>query len=92
MNQARGASPTPLKEIAMAEEKKVQQRTKYAKKGESEMKMISFRADAETVKYLEKAGNKGRLINKLVQRWGRRHPWEDPDQDPDTWGLEEYRT
>lgn len=66
----------------MSEEKKeVQQRKKYSKRGEVSSKMVSFRADWETLRYLEHSENKGRLINKLVQRWGRSHPWDEYDQE-----------
>lgn len=46
-----------------------QERKKGTKKGECSSKMISFRADKETLNILEKANNKGRLINQLVQQW-----------------------
>lgn len=48
-----------------------QERKKGTKKGECTSKMISFRADAETLNILETADNKGRLLNQLVQQWKR---------------------
>lgn len=65
--------------------KKKQNRKKRVKNGERTSKMCSFRADAVTMNILTYVSNKGRLINRLIQRWGRdKGIWmDDPHADPD---------
>lgn len=76
------------------EEKEVQRRKQRAKNGSCESRMMSFRADAETISILDKVANKGRLINELVQKWWKRprKQWEDPDINPAENDIEEYMT
>lgn len=62
--------------------KSTQPRKKYAQKGEREQKMISFRADAETLSILETVKNKGRLLNELVQDWRRSRNRPESDDNP----------
>ena len=55
--------------------------------------MVSFRADEATTKILDLVANKGRLINRLVQEWGRKHKiYDDPDAPPEENLIEEYFT
>lgn len=56
--------------------------------------MVSFRADEGTTKILDLVANKGRLINRLVQDWGRKHKiiYDDPDAPPEENSIEEYFT
>ena len=49
-----------------------QERKKYAAKGERSQKMVTFRADIETIQILDGVTNKGRLLNELVQEWKKR--------------------
>ena len=73
--------------------KETQKRKKYAAKGERTSKMVSFRADEGTTKILDLVANKGRLINRLVQEWGRKHKvYDDPDAPPEENSIEEYFT
>lgn len=70
-----------------------QKRRKYAAKGERTSKMVSFRADEATMTILNLVANKGRLINRLVQDWGRKHKiYNDPDAPPEENSIEEYFT
>lgn len=48
---------------------RTQSRKNYSKRGTRSQKMLSFRADAETLEILEKEPNKGRAINEAVQAW-----------------------
>lgn len=43
---------------------------KHAESGRGQ-KIMSFRADFETLSILAQCENKGRKINELVQEWGR---------------------
>lgn len=69
--------------------KQKQERKQYAKRGERDSKMVAFRADGDVIKYLERAANKGRLINELVKKWARAQEWYDPDTSPDENLIEE---
>ena len=52
----------------MEQEKGTSGRTRrmYAKRGESNQKMVSFRLDKELATWLESQPNKGRYINNLI--------------------------
>ena len=51
----------------MSEEKKERSRRKYAKRGETSQKMMSFRLDQENEYWLSSFPNKGRYINNLIR-------------------------
>lgn len=51
----------------MEEEKKERSRRKYAKRGETNQKMMSFRLDQENEFWLSSFPNKGRYINNLIR-------------------------
>ena len=51
----------------MQEEKKERTRRKYAKRGETSQKMLSFRLDNENAFWLSNMPNKGRYINNLIR-------------------------
>lgn len=58
-----------------------QARKKYAERGTRGQKSMTFRADWDVLKILEKCENKGRVINNAVKDWGRRNRvW--PDTEP----------
>ena len=71
-----------------------QERKQRVANGQRESKMLSFRADRETIEILHHAANKGRLINDLVQKWWKRNQKhnEDNDTPPDENSIEEYFT
>ena len=71
-----------------------QYRKQRAANGERESKMLSFRADRQTIDILSHAPNKGRLINDLVQKWWKRNQknFEDNDTPPEENSIEEYFT
>lgn len=51
----------------MAEEKKERTRRRYAKRGETSQKMMSFRLDQENEFWLSCQPNKGRYLNNLIR-------------------------
>ena len=51
----------------MNEEKKERTRRRYAKRGETNQKMMSFRLDQENEFWLSSFPNKGRYINNLIR-------------------------
>lgn len=51
----------------MEEEKKERTRRRYAKRGETSQKMMSFRLDQENEFWLSSFPNKGRYINNLIR-------------------------
>lgn len=51
----------------MEEEKKERTRRRYAKRGETNQKMMSFRLDQENEFWLSTMPNKGRYINNLIR-------------------------
>lgn len=51
----------------MEEEKKERTRRRYAKRGETSQKMMSFRLDQENEYWLSSFPNKGRYINNLIR-------------------------
>ena len=51
----------------MNEEKKESTRRRYAKRGETSQKMMSFRLDQENEFWLSSFPNKGRYINNLIR-------------------------
>lgn len=51
----------------MSEEKNERTRRKYAKRGETNQKMMSFRLDQENEYWLSTFPNKGRYINNLIR-------------------------
>ena len=51
----------------MEEEKKELTRRKYAKRGETSQKMMTFRLDRENEYWLSTFPNKGRYINNLIR-------------------------
>ena len=51
----------------MNEEKTERTRRKYAKRGETSQKMMSFRLDHENEYWLSTYPNKGRYINNLIR-------------------------
>lgn len=51
----------------MSEEKQERTRRKYAKRGETSQKMMSFRLDQENEFWLSSFPNKGRYINNLIR-------------------------
>ena len=51
----------------MEEEKKERTRRRYAKRGETSQKMMSFRLDQENEYWLSTFPNKGRYINNLIR-------------------------
>ena len=51
----------------MEEEKKERTRRRYAKRGETNQKMMSFRLDQENEFWLSSFPNKGRYINNLIR-------------------------
>ena len=60
----------------MAEEKQERTRRKYAKRGETSQKMMSFRLDQENAFWLSTFPNKGRYLNNLIKA-DRLHKTED---------------
>ena len=51
----------------MSEEKQERTRRRYAKRGETSQKMMSFRLDQENEFWLSSFPNKGRYINNLIR-------------------------
>lgn len=51
----------------MSEEQTERTRRKYAKRGETNQKMMSFRLDQENEYWLSTFPNKGRYINNLIR-------------------------
>ena len=51
----------------MEDEKKERTRRRYAKRGETSQKMMSFRLDQENEYWLSTFPNKGRYINNLIR-------------------------
>ena len=51
----------------MNEEKTERTRRRYAKRGETSQKMMSFRLDQENEYWLSTFPNKGRYINNLIR-------------------------
>ena len=51
----------------MSEEKQERTLRKYAKRGETSQKMMSFRLDQENEYWLSTFPNKGRYINNLIR-------------------------
>lgn len=51
----------------MSEEKQERTRRRYAKRGETSQKMMSFRLDQENEYWLSTFPNKGRYINNLIR-------------------------
>ena len=51
----------------MSEEKQERTRRRYAKRGETNQKMMSFRLDQENEYWLSTFPNKGRYINNLIR-------------------------
>lgn len=51
----------------MEEEKQERTRRRYAKRGETNQKMMSFRLDQENEYWLSTFPNKGRYINNLIR-------------------------
>ena len=51
----------------MSEENNERTRRKYAKRGETSQKMMSFRLDQENEYWLSTFPNKGRYINNLIR-------------------------
>ena len=51
----------------MSEEKTVQSRKTYGKRGEKSQKLIAFRADIDLLEWLNSQPNKGRYINNLIR-------------------------
>lgn len=78
----------------MKEKEQKQLRKQRAKNGERTSRMMSFRADEQTLQILAKVQNKGRLINNLVKQWWRKEPsiTLDDDIDPTENDIEEYFT
>lgn len=78
----------------MKEKEEKQLRKQRAKNGERTSRMMSFRADEQTLQILAKVQNKGRLINNLVKQWWRKEPsiTLDDDIDPSENDIEEYFT
>lgn len=52
----------------MEENKTTQPRKQYAKRGEKSSKMLSFRIDADNLRWLNTQANKGRVINDLIAK------------------------
>lgn len=51
----------------MDEEKTVQARKQYGKRGEKSQKLIAFRCDIELLDWLKSQANMGRYLNDLVR-------------------------
>lgn len=51
----------------MEEEKTVQSRKTYGKRGEKSQKLIAFRCDIELLDWLKSQANMGRYLNDLVR-------------------------
>lgn len=51
----------------MEEEKTVQARKQYSKRGEKSQKLIAFRCDIELLDWLKSQANMGRYLNDLVR-------------------------
>lgn len=51
----------------MEEEKTVQARKQYGKRGEKSQKLIAFRADIDLLDWLKAQSNMGRYINDLIR-------------------------
>lgn len=51
----------------MEEEKTVQSRKQYGKRGEKSQKLIAFRCDIELLDWLKAQANMGRYLNDLVR-------------------------
>lgn len=55
------------------EQPKERTRREYAKKGERNQKMVTFRLDNENREWLEQQPNKGRYINNLIAEDKKNH-------------------
>lgn len=55
-----------MNEEKQEQEKKQRTKREYAKKGERQQKMMSFRLDNELCAWLNAQENKGRYINNLI--------------------------
>ncbi len=55
------------------EQTKERTRREYAKKGERNQKMVTFRLDNENQEWLEQQPNKGRYINNLIAEDKKNH-------------------
>lgn len=55
------------------EQAKERTRREYAKKGERNQKMVTFRLDNENLEWLEQQPNKGRYINNLIEEDKKSH-------------------
>lgn len=73
-------------------EEKKRIRREYAKRGDTNQKMISFRADFATIRALEKVRNKGRLLNDLVRAWATKRAYLGEEIPPSEYDIEEYFT
>lgn len=51
----------------MEEERTVQARKQYGKRGEKSQKLIAFRADVDLLVWLKSQANMGRYINDLIR-------------------------
>lgn len=51
----------------MEEEKTVQARKQYGKRGEKSQKLIAFRVDIDLLDWLKSQANMGRYINDLIR-------------------------
>lgn len=65
------------------EEKKERIRKDYRIKDGITQKLMTFRADIETLEILTSVANKGRLINRLVQEWARSRNADESETDED---------
>lgn len=74
----------------MENEKQTQQRRQYAKRGECNSKMMSFRCDGDNLGFLAKVANKGKLINDLLRDYFTGIRPEPGDYPPSERDLDYY--
>lgn len=67
----------------MENNKQVQTRKQYVKKGKCTSKMMSYRCDGDNLSRLRSVMNKGKLINDLLREYFSRLPNEPMDYPPD---------
>ena len=53
--------------MKVKEPEQLRTRREYAKKGERNQTMVSFRLDVENIDWLNSQSNKGRALNRLIE-------------------------
>lgn len=80
------------KEEKIEQHEKSQTRKKYAARGESSTKMMTFRCDTENVTDLEACSNKGRTINEALREWFRSRNREEHDHHPNEDSMQDIES